>query len=146
MQIVHAPNKLLNTKASVDGRLLTDEQWAEMLQVMQDLNGIGIAASQVGLPHRAFIMQSTPESELQYFINPELKPRKRAKQVAAIEGCLSIPGQRVRKQRADVVDLEWIERDTGYGRSRMFQGLEARIIQHEMDHLDGILIANIKEK
>lgn len=112
---------------------------AEMIRTMYDDDGVGLAANQVGLPFRIFVMNPTgdrekPEEEL-VFINPViLKKNGKAEDE---EGCLSFPDIRANVLRSESVDIEAIDLK---GEIQRFQwkGQKARIVQHETDHLNGV--------
>lgn len=113
---------------------------AEMFQLMYEAKGVGLAANQVALPFRFFILNLTADpaqrDQEQVFINPVIV--KRHSSVEDDEGCLSLPGlyskvRRARRIRVQAYDLrgELIERDA--------EDLFSRAVQHELDHLDGKL-------
>ncbi len=113
---------------------------AEMFEVMYQSDGIGLAANQVNLPYRLFVMNveadpAVKEAEL-VFINPVIKRRKG--QVEESEGCLSLPGIRAPVVRAEEVIVQAYNLAGEEVRFRA-TGLAARAVQHEVDHLDGIL-------
>jgi peptide deformylase len=142
MQIVSYPHPALRWKSKPIVRIDTDLR--QMVRAMFDLmyatNGIGLAANQVAVPLRLFIMNATgsaAESAAEHvFLNPEIVRRKGS--VEAEEGCLSLPGLygQVRRSEKIVVnafDLEGREFEMD------LEDLEARVVQHENDHIDGIL-------
>ena len=117
-----------------------------MFETMYAAQGIGLAAPQVGLSLRVFIMDSTPveksneQGVKQAFINPIIMEEK-GEDWNFEEGCLSIPGIRENVSRKTFLhikyyDQEWKEYEQTY------DGIKARIIQHEYDHLDGILFTD----
>jgi len=98
--------------------------------------GVGLAANQVG-DNRRCIMISTQHFRT-FMINPEIK--KRSKQtVMSEEGCLSFPGQQTTVPRSKQITVEWTTLQ-GKKKNQKFRGLESRVIQHEIDHLDGIVL------
>jgi peptide deformylase len=119
---------------------------ADMLDTMADLNGAGLAAPQIGVPLRVVIFGTGapnpryPEAEIvpqTVLVNPVLTPLGEAME-AGWEGCLSVPGMRglvprYRQLRYQGVDL------LGQPIDRQVGGFHARVVQHEVDHLDGIL-------
>ena len=106
----------------------------EMLQLMHDRNGIGLAAPQVGLLSRCIVVSV---SGIEFVaINPMIIWRKG--RMGAREGCLSAPGKLVRVDRAESIRLVYITTIGGSPHERRARGLLARVIQHEVDHLDGI--------
>lgn len=113
---------------------------AEMFELMYAAKGIGLAANQVGLPYRLFILNLTADPEEKeeelVFINPEILKRKGTTE--GEEGCLSFPGMYGQVKRAAKVDIEAFDLD-GEGFGFSLDDLAARAVQHETDHLDGIL-------
>jgi peptide deformylase len=113
---------------------------AEMFELMYAAKGIGLAANQVGLPYRLFILNLTgdpaeKEEEL-VFINPEIIKRKGTTE--GEEGCLSFPGMYGQVKRAAKVVIEAFDLN-GEGFEYSLDELAARAVQHESDHLDGVL-------
>lgn len=110
---------------------------AGMLEAMQGARGVGLAGPQVGKIRRLFVASETGEIEdALIFINPEIEPF--GKVVALEEGCLSIPGIRAEVMRPASVRVAWSALD-GQRYHGEFGNLMARIIQHEFDHLEGVL-------
>jgi len=111
----------------------------EMFELMYQANGIGLAANQVDLPYRLFVinLKSDPEAgEEHVFLNPVLTSRKGMAE--AEEGCLSLPGLYGQVKRPERVTLNAYNL-TGQEVNLELDGLFARAVQHEIDHLDGIL-------
>ena len=106
--------------------------------LMHDALGIGLAATQVGTLHRLLVYRVQPDSPVIALINPELEWAGRETETME-EGCLSLPGVHVDVDRP--IHVRVTARD-GAGEPLLIEasGLEARVIQHEMDHLDGLLI------
>lgn len=111
-----------------------------MGELMHDALGIGLAATQVGVLHRVLVYRAYADDPLTALVNPVLEWTSEEKE-AAEEGCLSLPGVHVEVQRPARVRVS--ARDAG-GEKLLVEaeGLEARVIQHEMDHLDGVLIVD----
>ena len=110
----------------------------EMGELMHDALGVGLAATQVGVMHRVLVYRVHPQSPVAALVNPELEWS--GKEVESLEeGCLSLPGVQVDVERPIHVRVR--ARDE-HGESVVVEasGLEARVIQHEMDHLDGVLV------
>jgi peptide deformylase len=109
-----------------------------MERLMDDAQGIGLAATQVGVLRRLFVFR--PEEEgVRAVVNPRLVVEQGAESETQEEGCLSLQGVRVPVSRATRVSLEG--QDLGGGEvSWQLEGLGARVVQHEHDHLDGVLI------
>jgi peptide deformylase len=109
-----------------------------MGEIMEDALGVGLAATQVGILHRLFVYRVDPEGEVRTLVNPEIVEAS-AERESGEEGCLSIPYVHVEVERhlrvlVRAQDLKGRELQLGA------EGLEARVIQHELDHLDGVLI------
>lgn len=143
MKIVHYPAAVLRERCEpLRPECLDDLDGfaGEMLYLMKTHNGVGLAASQVGHAVRLFVCNHTgkPEDDRCY-INPEIKPEEELE--SGIEGCLSMPNVQVPVVRAttcsiSALDLQWnpIHEEAS--------GLLARVWQHEVDHLDGIVITD----
>ena len=114
-----------------------------MIKIMYQANGIGLAANQIGYNRRMFVMDTSNErNKPQTFINP-IVLSKNNKKVKHTEGCLSCPGELVTLQRSITVDLEWTCRH-GKLQHKTFSYLPSKVVQHEMDHLNGKLIIDEK--
>ena len=109
-----------------------------MGQVMHDALGVGLAATQVGTMHRVLVYRVEPDSPINALVNPEIEWSSKEKEWSE-EGCLSLPAVHVDVERP--VHVRVRARDP-HGEAIVVEasGLEARVIQHEMDHLDGVLI------
>jgi peptide deformylase len=108
---------------------------ADMTETMWHQVGIGLAAPQVGLPHRILVMDDG-QGGAQALINPEIETRSGT--VREEEGCLSLPGIFGVVERSKTVTVRAMDAD-GKPVSLEATGLKARIVQHELDHLDGVL-------
>jgi peptide deformylase len=114
------------------------EEVRRMGQLMHDSLGIGLAATQVGVMHRVLVYRVEPEAAIAALVNPVLEWASDDKE-GMEEGCLSLPGVLVGVDRP--IHIRVSARDeTGEPILVEASGLEARVIQHEMDHLDGVLI------
>ncbi len=119
------------------------KQMLATLQAQKDPPGVGLAANQVGVSLQIFVVQKDPADKPLFVVNPEIlqieeKKTASAKEEKELEGCLSIPRiwspiKRAEKIRISYQDLE------GNKKEQEFKGLDAIIIQHEIDHLQGIL-------
>ncbi|MGB8852002.1 MAG: peptide deformylase [Pirellulales bacterium] len=144
LQLVEYPHPALLRRAKPVSRI--DDALAaaveQMFDIMYDARGVGLAANQVALPYRLFIVNCEGErgqGEEHVFINPVLsRPRGTAIQE---EGCLSLPGVRmdVRRPERIVVDAWSLD---GQPIHLDVDGLLARVIQHEFDHLEGRLFTD----
>ena len=114
------------------------EEIARMGALMDDALGIGLAATQLGTLHRVLVYRVEHDSPVNALVNPVLEWAGKEKEWME-EGCLSLPGVHVDVERPVRVRVR--ARD-GHGEEIVVEasGLEARVIQHEMDHLDGVLI------
>jgi len=109
-----------------------------MGHLMHDAYGIGLAATQVGVMHRVLVYRTELEGTVAALVNPVLEWSSKDKEPSE-EGCLSLPGVSVEVERPVHVRVRALDE---HGNPIMVEasGLEARVIQHEMDHLDGVLI------
>src|SRR5919108_4437091 len=109
-----------------------------MGKLMNDALGIGLAATQLGVMHRVLVYRVEPDAPLGVLINPELEWK--GDEVDTMEeGCLSLPGVGVDVERPLHVRVRAVD-ERGTPLMVEASGLEARVIQHEVDHLDGVLI------
>jgi peptide deformylase len=114
------------------------EEIERMGELMHDALGVGLAATQLGVLHRVLVYRTQPEDAVTALVNPVLEWASEELETAA-EGCLSLPGVHVEVERPARVKVS--ARDaSGEGLQIEADGLAARVIQHEMDHLDGLLI------
>jgi peptide deformylase len=113
-------------------------QVARMGGLMNDALGVGLAAPQVGLSQRLLVYRVGQDAPLIALVNPEIEWSSKDQEEAE-EGCLSIPGIAVDVERPIHVRVR-AQDETGAERMVEASGLEARVIQHELDHLNGILI------
>ncbi len=147
--ILTEPNKILRKVSEpVDAvgeyeRKLMDD----MLETMYAANGIGLAAIQIGIPKRIIVMDLSKDvnkKEPRYFVNPVIKNRDTTKSTYE-EGCLSVPNQFAEIDRPKKCDVEYLDYN-GEKRLLKAEGLLATCIQHEMDHLEGILFIDYLSK
>jgi peptide deformylase len=142
MNIVEQPDIFLREPTSeVKFPLSAEDQVIidQMIDTMYRNKGIGLAANQVGYARRMFVMDtSTDRNSPKIFINPVIEKRAKEKLTEG-EGCLSCPNQFADMRRPIYVGLTWFCRH-GKEEYKTFYHLPARIVQHEMDHLDGKLI------
>jgi len=148
-KILIEPNKLLRqVSKSVDK--VGDEERAlmdDMLDTMYDAPGIGLAAIQIGVPKRIIVMdigRDENKKEPRYFVNPVIK-NKNEEKAKYEEGCLSVPDQFAEIERPNTCEVEYLDYD---GKKQILKagGLLATCIQHEMDHLEGILFIDYLSK
>jgi len=131
---------VLRTKARpverFDGALLDEVR--RMQALMHDALGIGLAAPQIGISHRLLVYRVEPDSPIVALVNPEIEWSSRDEEIGE-EGCLSLPTVHVDVERPIAV-LVHARDERGEELVVEATGLEARVIQHEIDHLDGVLI------
>ena len=113
-----------------------------MIKNMYEANGIGLAANQLGYVQRIFVMDvSNKRDKPQVFINPVIEKRAKEK-LTEKEGCLSCPKQLIQVRRPIYVSLKWFCRHEKQ-QYKTFYYLPARVVQHEMDHLNNKLIIDL---
>jgi peptide deformylase len=139
MKILKYPHPFLfeKVKPVVDFNDSLEALGNEMLKTMKENNGVGLAANQVGVDKRIFVMQCDDNKPAYIFINPAIN-HKSVESDSLDEGCLSVPSIYAPVQRAKSVTLTW--NDTkGNSHEKTFDGLESVCVQHELDHLNGIV-------
>jgi peptide deformylase len=114
------------------------EEVRRMGQLMHDALGIGLAATQLGVMHRVLVYRVEPDAPVAALVNPVLE-WSGTEEEALEEGCLSLPGVLVDVERPIHVRVRAFD-EHGEELTIEASGLEARVIQHEMDHLDGVLV------
>jgi peptide deformylase len=119
-----------------DAELATEV--ARMGELMHDALGVGLAATQLGALHRVLVYKAYVDDPLTALVNPVLAWASEELEIAE-EGCLSLPGVHVEVERPARVQVRGQD-ETGKPLEIEAEGLEARVIQHEVDHLDGTLI------
>ena len=139
--IITEPNKLLRQISKPVDIVGKEEQqlMKDMLDTMYEANGIGLAAIQIGIPKRIIVMDISKDEkkEPRYFVNPVIVNKDPVKNTQE-EGCLSVPNQFAEIDRPRKCEVEYLDY---YGKKQLLKadGLLATCIQHEMDHLEGIL-------
>jgi peptide deformylase len=139
-QVIKFGDPVLKSKAS-PVRDLGPELRAEverMIAIMRDGMGVGLAATQLGILRRLLVFQAGPDSEPTALVNPEIEWLS-DEVVVAEEGCLSLPGVSMDVERALHARIGGLDAE-GEPMAIEASGLEARVLQHEIDHLDGVLI------
>jgi peptide deformylase len=123
-------------------RLLMDD----MLETMYSAPGIGLAAIQVGVPIRVIVIDLSKEEERKplYFVNPKIIEKSKNNSTYE-EGCLSVPGQFAEIDRPNQCHVSYLDY-SGQKKELKAEGLLATCIQHEMDHLEGILFIDYLSK
>ena len=147
LPIVEVPDPRLRQISSPVAEV-TDETRAlikDMFETMYAAPGIGLAAIQVGVPIRVLVMDlhepeeegGEPVNDPRVFINPEILDHS-DEEVPYLEGCLSVPDQYAEVERPDHIRARWLD-EHGKQHEEQLDGLIAVCLQHEMDHLEGIL-------
>jgi len=145
--IVEVPDPLLR-QISTPVEKVDDEVRAliaDMFETMYEAPGIGLAAIQVGVPKRILVIDlqepaeegGDPVKDPRVFINPEIV-QSSEQEVPYTEGCLSVPDQYAEVDRPDRIRARWLD-EQGKAHEEDIEGLLATCLQHEMDHLEGIL-------
>ena len=147
--ILIEPNKILRQISKPVERVTNEVQklMDDMLDSMYSANGIGLAAIQIGIPKRIIVMDLSKEGEKKeprFFVNPIIK-NKNPDKATYEEGCLSVPNQFAEIDRPSKCDVEYLDYN-GEKQILHAEGLLATCIQHEMDHLEGILFIDYLSK
>lgn len=150
MLIFTAPNKILTSRAKNVEKIDSSikkliKNMSDTLEKQEDPQGVGLAAPQVGKNISLFIIKPSPKSSEKVFINPKIirffnkiGPKKPTKAKRKLEGCLSIPRIWAPIKRKYGIELEYMDL-TGKKLIKKFEGYQSIIIQHEVDHLNGIM-------
>ena len=146
--IITEPNEILRQvskpviKVGNDERKLMDD----MLETMYAANGIGLAAIQIGIPKRIIVMDISKDGKKNplFFVNPIIKNKDKEKTTYE-EGCLSVPNYFAEVDRPKYCEVEYLDY-SGESKFLKADGLLATCIQHEMDHLEGILFIDYLSK
>ena len=140
--ILTEPNKILRQISLTVKKIEKEEQilMDDMLETMYDAKGIGLAAIQIGIPKRIIVMDISKDNEKNnpmYFVNPIIQNRN-LNLSKYLEGCLSLPDQFAEVDRPSTCEVEYLDYN-GNKKILKANGLLSTCIQHEMDHLEGIL-------
>ena len=140
--ILTEPNKILRQISLTVKKVEKEEQilMDDMLETMYDAKGIGLAAIQIGIPKRIIVMDISKDNEKNnpmYFVNPIIKNRN-LNLSKYLEGCLSLPDQFAEDDRPSTCEVEYLDYN-GNKKILKANGLLSTCIQHEIDHLEGIL-------
>jgi len=148
-KILTEPNKLLRQVSKIVEKVGNEERTLmdDMLDTMYDAPGIGLAAIQIGIAKRIIVMDISRDEnkkEPRYFVNPIIK-NKNEEKAKYEEGCLSVPDQFAEIERPNACEVEYLDYN---GKKQLLKadGLLATCIQHEMDHLEGILFIDYLSK
>tara|TARA_Y100000590_G_scaffold134716_2_gene154131 strand:- start:151 stop:675 length:525 start_codon:yes stop_codon:yes gene_type:complete len=148
-KILTEPNKLLRQISEPVLQVGESEKelMNDMLDTMYESNGIGLAAIQIGVPKRIIVMDINKDKDSKnpmYFVNPIII-NKNKEILTYEEGCLSVPGQFAEIDRPSQCEVEYLDYN-GDKKILKAKGLLATCIQHEMDHLEGILFIDYLSK
>ena len=147
LPIIEAPDPRLRVKSApveaIDDGVRT--LIADMFETMYDAPGIGLAAIQVGVPKRLLVIDLMEEEDAEgqpirnprVFINPEFYEPSDERNIYN-EGCLSVPDQYAEVERPAAVHARWLD-EKGVAHDERIEGMLATCLQHEMDHLEGVL-------
>ena len=147
--ILVEPDIILRQKSQPVNTVGRDEQklMNDMFDTMYAANGIGLAAIQIGVPQRIIVMDISRDKENKnpiYFVNPVIKNRDLEKSIYE-EGCLSVPNQFAEIERSCKCEVDYLDYN-GKKEILKAEGLLATCIQHEIDHLEGILFIDYLSK
>ena len=148
-QILTEPNKTLRQKSSNVDQVDQEIQklMDDMVETMYAAPGIGLAAIQVGVAKRVIVLDLAPKNQPKnpmYFINPEIITKSENNSTYE-EGCLSVPGQFAEINRPEKCHIKYLDY-YGVPKEIKAEGMLATCIQHEMDHLEGILFIDYLSK
>ena len=140
-EILRQVSKPVQTVGNEERKLMDD-----MLETMYAANGIGLAAIQIGIPKRIIVMDISKDGKKNpmYLVNPKINNKDKEK-ITYEEGCLSVPDYFAEVDRPKYCEVEYLDYN---GESKVLEadGLLATCIQHEMDHLEGILFIDYLSK
>ena len=147
--ILTEPNEILRQVSLSVDKVGKDEQTLmdDMLETMYSAKGIGLAAIQIGVPKRIIVLdisRNDNEKSPMYFVNPIII-NKSTDQSTYEEGCLSVPAQFAEIDRSSKCEVEYLDYN-GEKKLLKAEGLLATCIQHEIDHLEGILFIDYLSK
>ena len=147
-KILTEPNNILRQISQPAEGVGKEEQdlMKDMLETMYSARGIGLAAIQVGVPKRIIVidLNKVEKKNPMYFVNPVIKKKNSINSIYE-EGCLSVPNQFAEIERPNKCEVEYLDFD---GKKQLLEanGLLATCIQHEVDHLEGILFIDYLSK
>ena len=148
-KILTIPNPILREKSSPVKEVNSEikDILKDMLETMYNAPGIGLAAIQIGVPKRLVVMDISKEPEKKnpmFFVNPEIISKSEELSTYE-EGCLSIPNQFAKIQRSNFCKVKFLDFN-GEKKEIKAEGLLSTCIQHEVDHLNGILFIDYLSK
>tara|TARA_B100000945_G_C20408958_1_gene611558 strand:+ start:315 stop:839 length:525 start_codon:yes stop_codon:yes gene_type:complete len=148
-KILTIPDPILRKKSTPVTQVNKDTQslMDDMLETMYDAPGIGLAAIQIGVPKRVIVMDLSKDNDEKkplYFINPEIIWKSKLNS-SYEEGCLSIPNQFAKIERPEKCHIKFLDYN-GVQKEIKADGLLSTCIQHEIDHLNGVLFIDYLSK
>jgi peptide deformylase len=132
-----AKSKPINVDTTIPDSIL--QLVEDMKKTLRDSGGIGLAAPQVGHNVRLILVESKGGNRVIVMVNPEITSRTEEK-YTQVEGCLSFPNVQARINRNKWIAVKWYDIETKAWKSDTFTDLTSACVQHEIDHLDGILL------
>ncbi len=140
-EILRQVSKPVQSVGNTERKLMDD-----MLETMYNANGIGLAAIQIGIPKRIIVMDISKDGikRPMFFVNPVIRNKNKEKSTYE-EGCLSVPNYFAEIDRPKNCEVEYLDYE-GKNKILKADGLLATCIQHEMDHLEGILFIDYLSK
>ncbi len=141
LKVLQYPDPILSKKAETVGRISDKDLRVirEMIDIMYEEDGVGLAAPQVGISKRIIIISPRAvRGEEQVYINPEIIHFSDQQEIS-LEGCLSVPNVSCEVRRAKKITLKALNVE-GKPLLEELQNFPARVVQHEVDHLNGILL------
>lgn len=145
--VIWGDTRLRQTSVAVRPEEIDDEfrAWcADLAETMYEEDGVGLAAIQVGRPIRVLVVDTqfgeSNKREPIFYVNPVIEAV--GEPCDNEEGCLSVPGVRGKVRRSDRIHVSWTDEHGVAHRRENLEGLEARCLQHEMDHLEGIVFVD----
>ena len=146
--IITEPNEILRQISKPVSSVGNQERklMDDMLETMYAANGIGLAAIQIGVPKRIIVMDISKDGKKNpmYFVNPKIKNKHKEKSTYE-EGCLSVPNYFAEVDRPKYCEVDYLDYQ-GENKILKAEGLLATCIQHEMDHLEGVLFIDYLSK
>ena len=146
--IITEPNEILRQISKPVSSVGNQERklMDDMLETMYAANGIGLAAIQIGVPKRIIVVDISKDGKKNpmYFVNPKIKNKHKEKSTYE-EGCLSVPNYFAEVDRPKYCEVEYLDYQ-GENKILKAEGLLATCIQHEMDHLEGVLFIDYLSK
>ncbi len=148
-KILTIPDPILRKKSTPVTQVNKDTQslMDDMLETMYDAPGIGLAAIQIGVPKRVIVMDLSKDNDEKkplYFVNPEIVWKSKLNS-SYEEGCLSIPNQFAKIERPEKCHIKFLDYN-GVQKEIKADGLLSTCIQHEIDHLNGVLFIDYLSK